>query len=156
MLTAFAQGAVSLGIVRFMLGLGEPGNYPAALRATTRWFPKAERGLPIACFSSGGAVGNILAPPMIAGLALWFGWRAAFIVPGALGLLWLIGWLAIYRLPAEYPGIAPRELAQLREPDAGPAPSIASLLKNRSVLALILSRFVTDPVWTFYLFWIPE
>lgn len=155
-LTAFAQGAFSLGIIRFLLGAGEPGNYPAALRATTRWFPKSERGLPIACFSSGGAVGNILAAPMIAGIALAFGWRAAFVLPGALGLLWLLGWLAIYRVPAEYPGISRHELAPLQEVDEGPAPSLASLLKNRSVLALILSRFVTDPVWTFYLFWIPE
>jgi ACS family hexuronate transporter-like MFS transporter len=156
MLTALSQGALSLGVVRFLLGLGEPGNYPAALRATTRWFPKAERGFPIACFSSGGAVGNILAPPLVAGIAVLFGWRAAFVVPGALGLLWLAGWLAIYRLPAQYPGISQHELAQLKESDTSPAPGIGGLLRDRSVLALILSRFVTDPVWTFYLFWIPE
>src|SRR5215831_7072249 len=103
MLTGLAQGALSLGIFRFLLGLGEPGNYPAALRATTRWFPKAERGLPIALFSSGSAIGNVIAPPMIAGLTLLYGWRAAFVLPGLLGLLWLAGWLAIYRAPAEYP-----------------------------------------------------
>src|SRR5713226_2852137 len=104
MLTALAQGAVSLGVFRFLLGLGEPGNYPAALRATTRWFPKAERGLPVALFSSGSACGNVIAPPLVAGLTLLYGWRAAFVLPGALGFLWLAGWLAIYRVPAEYPG----------------------------------------------------
>lgn len=156
MLTAIVQGPLSLGVVRFLLGLGEPGNYPAALRATTRWFPKSERGLPIALFSSGGAVGNILAPPMIAGIAVLFGWRAAFVVPGALGLLWLVGWLAIYRMPSEHPGITRPELAALQEPNIGRAPGFGSLLANRGVLALIISRFITDPVWTFYLFWIPE
>src|SRR5260370_20736769 len=113
-LTAFTQGALSLGIVRFLLGLGEPGNYPAALRATTRWFPKAERGLPIALFSSGSAIGNVIAPPLVAGLTLVYGWRAAFVLPGILGLLWLSGWLAIYRAPAEYPGITRDELNRLQ------------------------------------------
>src|SRR5260370_11551364 len=86
-LTAFTQGALSLGIVRFLLGLGEPGNYPAALRATTRWFPKAERGLPIALFSSGSAIGNVMAPPLIAALTLLYGWRPAFCMARTLGFL---------------------------------------------------------------------
>lgn len=160
MLTCLAQGAWSLGIFRFLLGLGEPGNYPAALRATTRWFPKAERGLPIALFSSGSAVGNVIAPPMIAGLTLLFGWRSAFLLPGLLGLAWLVVWLGIYRLPEQYPNITEQELSQLRGDDD---PSNGSrgkrwigLLKDRNVLALVLSRFVSDPVWYFYVFWIPE
>ena len=127
MLTSLAQGFWSLGIIRFLLGLGEPGNYPAALRATTRWFPKAERGLPIALFSSGSAVGNIIAPPMIAGLMLLWGWRAAFIIPGALGLVWLVVWLWIYRLPEHLPGISPEELAWIRnENSQGVASASAS------------------------------
>jgi len=159
MLTGFAQGALSLGVVRFLLGLGEPGNYPAALRATTRWFPKAERGFPIALFSSGGAVGNVIAPPLIAGLTLLFGWRAAFFLPGALGLLWLAVWLAVYRVPAGYPGIARQDLQQLETEENISSIDFAqwaALLKNRNVLALLLSRFVSDPVWYFYVFWIPE
>jgi ACS family hexuronate transporter-like MFS transporter len=164
MLTSLAQGFWSLGIIRFLLGLGEPGNYPAALRATTRWFPKAERGLPIALFSSGSAVGNIIAPPMIAGLMLLWGWRAAFIIPGALGLVWLVVWLWIYRLPEHLPGISQEELAWIRnENSQGVASASASgpqrwvdLLKDRNVLALVLCRRVSDPVWYFYLFWIPE
>jgi ACS family hexuronate transporter-like MFS transporter len=164
MLTSLAQGFWSLGIIRFLLGIGEPGNYPAALRATTRWFPKAERGLPIALFSSGSAVGNIIAPPMIAGLMLLWGWRAAFIIPGALGLIWLVVWLWIYRLPEHLPGISQEELAWIRnENSQGVASASASgpqrwgdLLKDRNVLALVLCRLVSDPVWYFYLFWIPE
>jgi len=157
MLTALVQGVWSLGLIRFLLGLGEPGNYPAALRATTRWFPKAERGLPVALFSSGSAVGNVIAPSLIAVLTAFFGWRAAFVLPGALGLVWLAGWLAIYRLPAEYPGISSQELRELEGEDQHiAAPRWSSLLANRNVLALVLSRFVSDPVWVFYLFWIPE
>lgn len=159
MLTSLAQGAWSLGTVRFLLGLGEPGNYPAALRATTRWFPKSERGLPIALFSSGSAVGNVLAPPLIAGLTLFFGWRSAFVLPGLLGLVWLGVWLIIYRLPKDLPDITPEERQQLEEPlgeHRNTSTPWFGLLKSRNVLALVLSRFVSDPVWYFYLFWIPE
>lgn len=165
MLTSLARGALSLGIFRFLLGIGEPGNYPAALRACTRWFPKAERGLPIAVFSSGSSVGNILAPPLIAGLTLVFGWRSAFILPGALGLLWTIGWLWIYRLPEQHTRISPDELAELREESeeetiakgGAVAPRRwVDLLKDRNVLALVCARFVSDPVWYFYLFYIPD
>jgi ACS family hexuronate transporter-like MFS transporter len=157
MATALVQGGFSLGLVRFLLGVGEPGNYPAALRATTRWFPKEERGLPTALFSSGGAVGNMLAPPLIAALTVYFGWRSAFVLPGALGLVWLAMWLAIYRLPSEYPGITAAELKAL---DAGECaadrPSRwGELLANRNVRALVLSRLVSHPVWYLYQFWIP-
>lgn len=160
MLTVFAQGVWSLAGIRFLLGLGEPGNYPAALRAVARWFPKTERGLPIAMFSSGSAVGNVLAPPLIAALTAFLGWRAAFVLPGFLGLVWLVVWLAIYRSPKEYPGMTPEEAEQMENEDTAAVrlnrPSWLSLLQNRNVLALVLSRFVSDPVWYFYVFWIPE
>jgi ACS family hexuronate transporter-like MFS transporter len=158
MATAFVQGGFSLGAARFLLGLGEPGNYPAALRATTRWFPREERGLPIAMFSSGGAIGNVLAPPLVAGITLWFGWRGAFVLPGALGLVWLAMWLAIYRLPSQYPGITPEELHALEgdKPKPGRPPRWRELLTNRQVIALVLSRLVSDPAWYFYVFWMPE
>jgi ACS family hexuronate transporter-like MFS transporter len=161
MLTAFATGALSLGAIRFLLGLGEPGNYPAALRATTRWFPMEERGLPIALFSSGSAVGNTIAAPLIAFLALRFGWRAAFVVPGLMGLLWLAGWLAVYGNPADDPSVTVEELKKLVRHEHGTEataqlPSWSALLKNRNVLALVLSRFLSDPVSYFYSFWIPE
>lgn len=159
-LTALAQGWLSLAFVRFLLGLGEPANYPAALRATTIWFPKAERGLPIAIFSSGSAVGNVLAPPLIAGITLAFGWRAAFVFPGLLGFVWVAVWLIIYHTPARFPGLPPEELSALKDENpqgsSGLGASWFGLLKQRNVLALVISRFVSDPVWYFYLFWIPE
>jgi ACS family hexuronate transporter-like MFS transporter len=156
MATALAQGLFSLGAIRFLLGLGEPGNYPAALRATTRWFPKEERGLPVAMFSSGSAVGNMIAPPLISALTVYLGWRAAFVLPGALGLLWLAGWLTIYRLPQEYPGITQKERDALDPTNPGAPPlRWGALLGNRKVLALVLSRLISDPVWYLYQFWIP-
>src|SRR5512138_3514197 len=100
MLHALARGALSFGIARFLLGIGEPGNYPAALRASARWFAKEERGLPIAIWSSGSSVGSLLSVPIIAFLALHFGWRSAFFVPGLVGLVWVIVWTLAYRLPS--------------------------------------------------------
>jgi MFS transporter, ACS family, aldohexuronate transporter len=156
MATALASGGLSLGAIRFLLGIGEPGNYPAALRACTRWFPKEERGLPVATFSSGGAVGNMIAPPLISAITLYLGWRAAFLLPGALGLVWLAGWLLIYRVPAEYPGITREELRALDTGAAGMRPPRwTALLTNRAVLALVLARLISDPVWYLYQFWIP-
>lgn len=157
MLTSLVQGALSLGLVRFLVGLGEPGVYPAALKATTRWFPRDERGTPIALFSSGGAVGNMLAAPLIAMVALRFGWRASFLLPGALGLLWLAGWLALYRMPENHPGISPRVLAELAQDEVGNgSQNWLSLFRNRNVMALVLARLVSDPVNYFYIFFIPE
>jgi ACS family hexuronate transporter-like MFS transporter len=160
MLTALVQGRLSLAVVRFLLGLGEPANYPAALRATTVWFPKSERGLPIALFSSGSAVGNVLAPPAIAAITLAFGWRAAFVLPGLLGLIWVAGWLIIYHLPENFPGAPVENLGALKDQSPNGSHSLGAswlgLLKQRNVLALVISRFVSDPVWYFYLFWIPE
>lgn len=151
--TAFhslARGPFSLGVFRFILGIGEPGNYPAALRATTSWFPKAERGLPVAVYSSGSALGAILAPPLIAWIALTFGWRFAFLVPGIAGLAWVVVWLAIYHKPARY-GFALETAAT-----SGARQPVLRLLRDRNVLGLFLARLIADPVWYFYLFWIPE
>ncbi len=157
MLHSLARGGLSLGILRFLLGVGEPGNYPAALRVTTRWFAKAERGLPIAIFSSGSSVGSLLAVPIISFLTLYFGWRAAFFVPGFLGLIWVLVWALMYRLPSR-----PLELVTLpAEPRVplgtpGKRESLLDLVKDRNVRAIVLARLVSDPVWVFYLYWTPK
>ncbi|MCL2659878.1 MAG: MFS transporter [Acidobacteriaceae bacterium] len=149
--SGFAVGVRSLGFTRFMLGIGEPGNYPAALKATARWFPQESRGLPVAFFSTGSAIGNIFSAPLIAFVALRFGWRAAFILPGLLGLLWYLGWLGIY--PRQLPGNLPME-EQADQPSL--STSWVSLFKNRRVVGLIIARLISDPVNYFYVFWIPE
>src|SRR5258708_505880 len=150
MLHSLATGAFSLGVYRFVLGIGEPANYPAALKATTNWFGRAERGAPIAVYSSGSAIGAILAPPLIAWLLLRFGWRAAFLIPGALGLIWVVVWLWIYPQSRRHAGrIIPERAATT-------GPRWVDLLKDRNVLALVLARLLADPVWYFYLFWTPD
>jgi ACS family hexuronate transporter-like MFS transporter len=166
MLHALARGALSLGIFRFLLGIGEPGNYPAALRVCTNWFAKAERGLPIAIFSSGSSVGSLLAVPMISFLTLYFGWQMAFVVPGFLGVIWVAVWMLVYRLPPQAPD-GPVVATRLSSPKSAESPrvvetkppaveSMMDLLRNRNVRAIVLARFVSDPVWVFYLYWTPK
>ncbi|MBV9081282.1 MAG: MFS transporter [Acidobacteriaceae bacterium] len=151
MLHSLAAGAVSFGVFRFLLGIGEPANYPAALKAAIAWFSEDERGLPVAIYTSGSAVGAVFAPPLITWIALRYGWRYAFVLPGSMGLLWVIVWLRTYRRPA-------RGTAEIATEEAGATvrPRWATLLRDRNVIALVAARFLADPVWYFYLFWIPE
>lgn len=157
MLHSLARGGLSLGIFRSLLGVGEPGNYPAALRVTTRWFAKAERGLPIAIFSSGSSVGSLLAVPLISFLTLYFGWQAAFFVPGFLGVIWVLVWVLMYRMPSrplEVAALASKPQVSSEMP--GKRESLLDLVKDRNVRAIVLARLVSDPVWVFYLYWTPK
>jgi ACS family hexuronate transporter-like MFS transporter len=144
MLTGFARGAFSLGAFRFILGIGEPCVYPAGVKVCGEWFPDRLRATATGIFSSGSSLGAILAPPVIAWLTLAFGWRYAFLIPGALGLLWLPLWWWSYRPRA---GQSPVKIPQPRWRD---------LLRQRTVWGLVLPRFFSDPVWYFYLFWLPD
>jgi len=148
MATAFARGGFSLACLRFGLGVGEPGVYPAGLRAMAEWFPERERAMAAGIFSSGSAVGALVAPPLIAFLALRFGWRYAFLLPGAIGLFWLPLWLLLYRTP--------RAGQEGKPQNAAPSRSWLNLVHDRKVLALVLPRLASDPVWYFYLFWLPD
>lgn len=156
-LTAAARGARSLAACRFLLGIGEPGIFPAGVKACAEWFPERERALPTGIFSSGSAVGAVLAPPLVALLTIQFGWRAAFLVPGAIGFLWLPLWLRIYRAPQEHPWIGCTDLAVLGSATNSPAHTPWLVLaKMRNAWALILPRLASDPVWYFYIFWLPD
>lgn len=165
-LTAFSRSAFSLGAFRFLLGLGESGNYTAAPKAVVEWFPARGRGTAVGIYTAGAMVGATIAPPVIAFLALTYGWRAAFVVIGALGFVWVIPWLWLYRVPHEHPRITPRELAivpgppAVRPNDEGAAETErqrwTALLARRETWLLTLSRVLTDPVWYFYLFWFPK
>lgn len=157
MLTALARGPVSLAFFRALLGIGEPGIFPAGVKACGEWFPRKSRALATGIFSSGSAVGAIIAAPLIAWLTLRFGWQMAFVIPGALGLLWLPLWLKVYRHPARHPAVTPADLRQLELDTPGaPQPRWRDVLVKRHVWGLVASRLFSDPVWFFYLFWLPD
>ncbi len=162
-LTGFARSASSLGVCRFLLGLGEAGNWTAAPKAVSEWFPARERGLAIGVYTLGATIGATLAPVLIVGLASWHSWQAAFIVTGSAGLVWLIPWLWLYRRPSEHPRLSIEERALIESGQAVDQ-SVASeaapdwgkwhrVLLRREVLLLIFARMLTDPVWYFFQFW---
>jgi MFS transporter, ACS family, hexuronate transporter len=144
-LTAFSAGALSLGIFRFLLGVGEAGNYPAGVKVIGEWFPPRERSLASGIFNSGAAIGAMLAPPLLALMVLEMGWQASFVVVGALGFVWLAAWMVYYRTPPLNPGEV-----------ESPPPGVWALAKTRFVWQFTLSKVFADPVWYFYTFWFPQ
>ncbi len=146
MLHAAANSAVFFGFTRFLLGLGEAGNWPGGVKAVSEWFPPKQRAFAIGIFNSGSCVGAILAPPTVAWIALTRGWRSAFLVTGSLGFVWMFLWLANYHTPAR----------QAWEDPAVRNIAWRSLFRYRQVWALVLARMMADPVWWFYVFWLPE
>ena len=157
---AFAQGLASLRALRFVLGLGEAGNWPGAAKVIAAWFPARERALAMGIFNSGVAVGNIVAPPLLVFLQVHYGWQTAFLVTGGLGFGWLVLWLLFYESPDRHRSITPAERALIQSPasatpEAG-AVAWRELLTYRQTWALIVARFITDPVWWLYITWLPK
>lgn len=144
LLHVFSRGTLSLGIFRFLLGMGEAGNWPAGVKVVAEWFPERERALASGIFNSGSSIGAILAPPLVAFIVLQFGWQAAFLAIGALGIIWLAAWLLIYHTPPEATKTA-----------RSPQPAL-QLLRMRFVWSFTLSKIFLDPAWYFYVFWFPE
>jgi ACS family hexuronate transporter-like MFS transporter len=144
-LHAFSGGAISLGVFRFLLGVGEAGNYPAGVKVIGEWFPPQERSLASGIFNSGAAIGAMLAPPLLAWTVLEMGWQASFVIVGALGFVWLAAWMVFYRTPPIQPGEV--EI---------PPPAVLALAKTRFVWQFTLSKVFADPVWYFYTFWFPQ
>jgi len=144
--------------VRFALGLGESGNFPAGLKAIAEWFPQRERAFATGIFNAGSNVGAILTPLIVPGITLAFGWRAAFVVTGSFSLVWLIVWLKIYRPPDVHPGVSPDELAFINSdpPADDPRMSWRQLLRIRETWAFAAARFMIDPIWWMFLFWLPD
>jgi ACS family hexuronate transporter-like MFS transporter len=164
-LTAFSSSVFSLGIFRFLLGVGEPGIYTAGPKAVSEWTPPKERGLAIGIYTAGATLGATIAAPLIAFLAFHFGWRMTFVITGILGLIWVAPWLWLYRPPAKHPRIADAERKLIEENE--PAENVShptetelqlwkQLLVRRETWLLLIARFLTDPVWYFYLFWFPK
>lgn len=162
MLHAAVGSVTGFAFVRALLGIGEGGNFPAAIKTTAEWFPRRERALATGIFNSGANIGAVFAPAIIPAIALAYGWRAAFVIIGAVGLLWLVVWLAFYR-PADPQALSrafdePRDEAEALDAanaNAG-APGWGMLLRKRETWAFLIGKFLTDPVWWFYLFWLPK
>ena len=155
---SLARSAFGFGVARFTLGLGEAGNFPAAIKTVAEWFPKKERAFATGIFNSGSNVGAILAPLSVPFIAVNYGWQWAFIITGALGFIWLIFWLAIYQKPEEHPKLSKAELAHIQSDNEKPLPKIAwaRLLPHRQTWAFAIGKFMTDPIWWVYLFWLPK
>ncbi len=155
---SFARSAFGFGVARFALGLGEAGNFPAAIKTVAEWFPKKERAFATGIFNSGSNVGAIAAPLAVPYIAIHFGWQWAFIITGALGFIWLAFWLAIYRRPEEHPNLSAGELAHIQSDPAEPTTKIpwARLIPHRQTWAFAVGKFLTDPIWWVYLFWLPK
>ena len=143
-LIGFASGLWYLLLCMFVLGLAQPGSFPASLRSASIWFIPAERGFATGMVSAGSAIGAIIAPPVIAWMAQRHGWRGVFVVPGELGAVWLFAWWGIYREP---------NIATAKS--SATVASWAEILRNRAVLGIVLARLVSDPVWYFIMYWFP-
>ncbi|MEA3010708.1 MAG: transporter, family, hexuronate transporter [Sphingomonadales bacterium] len=158
MLHAVAHSVFGFAAVRFMLGVGESGNFPAGLKAVTEWFPKKERALATGIFNAGANVGAIITPLVVPALTLAYGWRTAFVITGAVSLLWLVAWIGLYRRPRESKQLKPAELAYIESDPADPAARVpwARLLGRRETWAFAIGKFLTDPVWWMFLFWLPD
>ncbi|ADU15181.1 MFS transporter [Asticcacaulis excentricus] len=151
-------------IARSVLGFGEAGAFPASLKAVSEWFPQKERAQAVGIFNAGTAMGPIITPLLVPAITLAFGWRAAFIAIGIITALWLVAWVIMYRRPQEHPKVSPAELAHIQSDDtsateaAAPTAKISwfKLLTFRQTWAYALGKFLTDPIWWLYLFWLPD
>ena len=156
--TAAASSLGQFIVARAVLGLGESGNFPAGVKAVTEWFPKKERAFAIGIFNAGANIGAILTPLIAPVLVIWFGWRAAFLVTGAIVFVWLAFWWTLYRTPRQKPGLSQEELAHI-ESDPADAPGDVKwlpLIRHRQTWAYALGKFIIDPIWWFFLFWLPS
>jgi ACS family hexuronate transporter-like MFS transporter len=153
--TASVAGFIA---ARFLLGLGEAGNFPAAIKVVAEWFPKRERAFATGLFNSGTNIGALITPMVVPWITLTWGWYWAFVVTGAIGLLWLFAWLPMYRPPEEHPSLSPSELAYIRSDPPDPLTRVpwSAVLPKRQAWAFMLGKFLTDPVWWLYLFWVPD
>ena len=156
---ALARTPIGFGVARLALGIGESGNFPAAIKTISEWFPRKERALATGIFNSGSNIGAIVAPLLVPIIALNFGWQAAFIITGFLGFIWLFFWLRLMKRPEEHPGINAAELDLIKadtEENLEKPTSIWKIIRTRKVWAIAIGKFLTDPIWWFFLYWLPK
>ncbi|HEX7903925.1 MAG TPA: MFS transporter [Chitinophagaceae bacterium] len=157
-LHALASTAISFAIARFFLGLGESANFPAAIKTVAEWFPKKERALATGIFNSGSNIGAIVSPLLCPLIAIYFGWQWAFVITGMLGFIWLIFWLKMYSIPAENNKVTPEEIRHIHSDndEVNETISWTQVVFRKETLVICLARFLTDPVWWFFLYWLPK
>lgn len=162
-LTGFATSSFGFASSRFLLGIGEGLNWPGASKAVADWFPREERGLAVAIFDSGSSVGGAVAAVVIPIIALVLGWRWAFYFSGGLGFVWLVVWLRVFHPLDRHPGVSAAEVDLIRAGQDAPRISrqrgtlrILFLLRDKNVWGIVLGRALTDPIWWFYVFWLPQ
>jgi ACS family hexuronate transporter-like MFS transporter len=161
--TGFASSVFGFAFFRFLLGIGEGFNWPGASKTVAEWFPSQERSLAVAIFDSGSSVGGAVAALSIPLIAIEFGWRSAFVFSGAIGFVWLLMWLRVYHLLDDHPRVTPEEVALIRAGQDVPVASAQrgvarwlNLAGNRNVWGIVLGRALTDPIWWFYIAWLPK
>jgi ACS family hexuronate transporter-like MFS transporter len=157
MLHAAMGSIVGFSVARFLLGLGESGNFPGSIKVVAEWFPKKERALATGIFNAGSNVGAIVAPLTVPWIYLRWGWQWAFIATGAIGLIWLVFWLRVFRQPEQHPRLSPGELAYIRSDPVESTVKIPwlRLLPHRQTVAYVLAKFLTDSIWRWYLYLLP-
>lgn len=163
MLHALVKSTFGFGVVRTLLGIGESGNFPAAIKTVTEWFPKKERALANGIFDSGSNIGACVAPILVPWILGMYGWQEAFLITGALGFIWLLAWRFFYEVPQKHKKITKEELAYISsdetaetETDKATNVSWLQLFGLKQTWAFIIGKFFTDPIWYFFMFWLPS
>jgi len=157
MLPGAAFSVITFAIAMFLLGLGEAANFPACIKTVAEWFPRRERALATGIFNSGANIGNIVVPIAVPTLVMLVTWRGAFVVTGALGVVWLLFWLIYYRRPEQHRSVSKAELDLILSDPAETVESVpwSRVFPCKETWAFAIAKFLTDPIWWFYLFWIP-
>ncbi|HTW48136.1 MAG TPA: MFS transporter [Acidobacteriaceae bacterium] len=158
MLPGAAFSVITFAIAMFLLGLGEAANFPACIKTVAEWFPKRERALATGIFNSGANIGNIAVPLVVPALVALVSWRGAFVVTGASGIVWLICWLVYYRQPERHRSVSRAELELILSDPIEKLEVVpwSRVLPCRETWAFAIGKFLTDPIWWFYLFWLPR
>jgi MFS transporter, ACS family, hexuronate transporter len=155
---AYSASVAGFMAARFLLGLGESGNFPASIKAVAEWFPKRERALATGIFNSGTNVGALLSPLAVPWITINYGWWWAFVATGLIGFIWIVLWWPLYSSPDRHPKVSPSELAYIQSDPVDPPARVPlrEVLAHRQAWAFAIGKFMTDPVWWLYLFWVPD